>query len=371
MTNKSMKILNILLEPTADCNLRCLHCYHAKTNYLPKKMSLATLERFLQITAPNYESVHVIWHGGEPTLMGAVFFREAYKLFQKASKKYKTEFTFGVQTNGTLLTEELIDIFKETNTKISISYDGPYNDVLRQQTEQVERTFGLLNEKGVSYSCLSVVSSHSVNDLVALYHYFKEKGVPIKFNPIYLDGAAKDHQVYALTKEAWLDGFIKLFDAWFYDTDCNISVASCEAILQKYLGYTRFGCLSNTCLYRYLAVDAFGDLYPCGRTIEDGFLLGNVAEYEDIRQAFLSENYKKLLNGNMERIQRCKASCQWFEKCHGGCNADATIGGRLDVPLAFDCYFTKNIFLHLEKMLKNLEGKEINPNAKKYLCKDK
>lgn len=357
--------ITILLEPTADCNLRCRHCYHAKTHYIANKMTFATLEKFLQRLTVYYKDVKIIWHGGEPLLMGYDFYEKAYSLFQKYSLQNKTRFKFGVQTNGTLLDDRLIELFVKTDTHLSLSYDGIYNDALRQKTGEVERTINELKKKGVAFSCISTISSVNVRHMTDMYEYFKDLNVPVKFNPIYPDGAAILAREYLITKEEWTENFIGLFKYWFYDTNCNIPFISCMDTLKKYvIGFN--GCVGGACLYRYLAVDSYGDLYPCGRLINNGFKLTNIEEIKDIREAFISKTYIDLLNDNIKRGEKCKV-CKWISRCHSGCNASAMLCGDIKNPYSFDCYFTKRIFQSIQSLISDYDPNRVNKYAKEII----
>ena len=163
----------VLLEPTAACNIRCRHCYHADTKYDSQKMTEEILSSFLDALSPHYKRVRIIWHGGEPLLMGLEFYEKAYTLFEENSKKYGTKFDFSIQTNGTLINKEYAELFKKTATTVSISYDGAYNKVLRQETEKTEKAIELLQFYGTKVVCLSTISTQSVARLTELYDFFK------------------------------------------------------------------------------------------------------------------------------------------------------------------------------------------------------
>lgn len=329
-------------------------------------MSLETLDAFIEKCAPYFCHVEIIWHGGEPLLMRHTFYREAYERFRGASQRFGTDFGFSVQTNGTLLDEEYLKIFSENQTPVSISYDGTYNDFLRQETGKTEAAIALLKNKGMDFSCLSVISSASVNHLIELYEYFKKREISVKINPVYIDGAAALHREIAITKEEWAEKFIELFDYWFHDEDCNICFQSCEIALRRALGKSNVTCL-GTCTFSYLAIDAYGNLYPCGRMMNKEFRLGNIYDLEDdIREVFLSPQYLDLLKKNETRAEGC-AKCKWFAKCHSGCNAAAFVEGNLEKPSEFDCYFNRRVFAHVEEVLRSVDQLKINPFAKAIL----
>lgn len=360
------KRLTVLLEPTAACNLRCKHCYHAKTSYVHNKMSMDVLDKFLFACMPHYKAIRIIWHGGEPLLMGLDFFESAYNLINQYANKFDVKVEFGLQTNGTLLNEKNIDFFKNTNTHISLSYDGPFNDILRQRTSDVEQAIYLLKKKEVKFSCLSTINSASVEQLIETYNFFKDLNVPIKFNPIFPDGAAKENSLFIMSSSQWAEEFCKLFINWFYDKDCNIEVSSCCDILKKYLGLFKNGCVNGTCMFRFVAIDANGNLYPCGRLVDQNYLLADVSSIDDIRQIFISPNYLKILERNEQRIAKCK-DCKWFSQCHAGCNASASLAGDVSKPFDFECYFTKYMFNNIENLLNNYDDRLINKYARKIL----
>lgn len=364
------KRVTVLLEPTADCNIRCKHCYHSKTKYDKKVMSNETFKRFLSVLMPYYEQVNIIWHGGEPIMAGYDFFIAFYEEVGALLKKYKTDINFSIQSNGTLFTEKWVELFDITNTSVSLSFDGFYNNVLRQKTENVLNTINLLKDKNKKFSCISVISKANCSKMVDLYNYFKLLGVGVKFNPILPDGAGQTCD-YLITKEEWTANFINLFEYWFYDKNCNIKLSSCCDILAKYLGLIKIGCICGTCMFSFLAVDAYGNIYPCGRLIDDNFKLGNVNELDDIRKAFLSDKYAIILDKNKDRVAKCK-ECKWFSRCHSGCNASASLTGDLTNKFEFDCYFNSHFFAYLEKLLKCFDETKVNNYAlqimKRYKC---
>jgi len=361
------KMMTVLLEPTAACNIRCKHCYHAKTEYDSEIMSTETLNKFLSVLIPFYDKIKIIWHGGEPLLAGYDFFVNAYEEFNELSKKYKSNIDFSIQSNGTLFSEEWVDLFIKTNTSISLSFDGLYNNCLRQRTADVLDTINLLKAKNKKFSCLSVISKVNCDKMLELYNYFKRLNVGVKFNPIVPDGAGQKCD-YLITKEEWVENFIKLFEFWFYDRNCNIKFSSGCDILAKYLGLVHSGCLCGSCLFTYLAVDAYGNLYPCGRLIDNNYRLGNVYGINDIRQIFLSDIYGDILKKNQLRAKQC-SKCKWFAKCHSGCNASASLTGDISNKSEFDCYFTTHMFDYLENLLSNYNKNNVNKYALEIIIK--
>lgn len=75
-----------------------------------------------------------IWQGGEPTLMGVDFFREAVELQKKFAQPGAVIFNV-LQTNGMLIDDVLSEFFHKYRFLIGISsLDGPQN--LHTNTEE-------------------------------------------------------------------------------------------------------------------------------------------------------------------------------------------------------------------------------------------
>ena len=117
--------LTAIVKPTHDCNLRCEYCYieeNAERGRMSSKTLLNTLDQVSE--ASGDEEAHFIWHGGEPLLMGLEFFKEIATLSDKLRKKGK-EISNSIQTNGTLVTEELLDFIEaKKDFYLGFSLDG-------------------------------------------------------------------------------------------------------------------------------------------------------------------------------------------------------------------------------------------------------
>ena len=122
---------HILSKPTgAICNLDCAYCFYlSKEELYPGsnfRMSADVLEQHVRQyleTQPD-GTVSLAWQGGEPTLMGLDFFKQAVGYADKYKKpKQKVEYT--IQTNGVLLNDEWAKFLKKHNVLVGISIDGP------------------------------------------------------------------------------------------------------------------------------------------------------------------------------------------------------------------------------------------------------
>ena len=128
----------VVLNLTTDCNMRCEYCYASAgdyQSYMTYDTALKTIEELRRIN--NYETVKVLFHGGEPLL--------CYDVIEKIINYYKDhgladKLDYYIQTNCVLLTEDKIKFFKENDVKISISVDGNELTVFATVPESVEMT---------------------------------------------------------------------------------------------------------------------------------------------------------------------------------------------------------------------------------------
>ncbi len=126
-----MKIDSVLIKVASRCNINCSYCYvynMGDTGWtgMPAQISPETISTVAQalkdFSLTENHSFAVILHGGEPLLLGAVKLRVVLETLRA---NLPQNFPIGLQTNGILITEEILDVCSETRTTISISIDGP------------------------------------------------------------------------------------------------------------------------------------------------------------------------------------------------------------------------------------------------------
>ena len=130
----------VLLKTASRCNLDCSYCYvyqgpDTTWRTQPKRMDAKVLtavhDRLVEQAAMQDAGFAIVLHGGEPLLLG---FDGLAALLVGLRKRLPPQcYPISIQTNGTLLTEELLDLFARTRTSVSVSIDGPLeaNDLAR------------------------------------------------------------------------------------------------------------------------------------------------------------------------------------------------------------------------------------------------
>ena len=121
----------VLLKVASRCNLDCSYCYvyhmgddawRLQPKHMPVAVQLATVRQLADLYSHQGQPLSVVLHGGEPLLIGT---RRLRHLCQQLRRALPPPCGVHVQTNGVLLTDEIIDIFVQFNVGISVSIDGP------------------------------------------------------------------------------------------------------------------------------------------------------------------------------------------------------------------------------------------------------
>ncbi len=136
------------VEICTSCNLKCKHCYNESSAQCSDAMSLSDFcETCSKLLDYGIKRIQLI--GGEPL---------CHNNFQEMLEYVVDKFEFiEVFTNGTLLTTECVDFFKEHNIKVALSvysYLSEEHDKVTSLIGSYQKTMNaikMLKEKGVAY----------------------------------------------------------------------------------------------------------------------------------------------------------------------------------------------------------------------------
>lgn len=350
--------LSLIVKPTNACNMRCKHCYHEEKGYDNNIMAFDLIEKLFDLVKNNVEHLNIIWHGGEPLMVGLDYFKHAISIEKQILEQQNV--TNSIQTNASLLTEEFVDFFNCHNFEIGISFDGLYNDLLREKTDIVKQNIEMLKIKQAMFGALTVVTSKTIDKLIEIYNYFKIQNIDYKFAYIFESGTAKYNKHLLINETTYVKNVIKFFDYWIIDKNCNIHVDNFEKFVNMCLFKGEGECEYSSCLFHYLGIDSNGDVYPCGRSYTNEYCLGNIKDFKTIEEIFQTPTYKNILLSSIIRREKCKQTCDDFIYCQGGCNNNAIMENGISNNNGFSCNTFKQIFLHIKKRVLQIQNNEIN-----------
>lgn len=354
--------VTVIVKTTYDCNMRCSYCYEGDKP--PNtRIELQTVKNLIYKIV-DYQSsdkpIKIIWHGGEPLLMGINFFKEVVRLQQTFSPKYK--FENGIQTNGVLLSDIFIKFFIENGFRIGLSIDGPpeIHDAQRHlfngaSFDKVFRANKRTQNNGkVRYeniSALAVFTRNTLKHLSGFYDFFKRNQINVKINPLlYAGNSNRTLSDLKISPEEYGEALIYLFDMWLSEEKFSFTIEPFTSIIRSLVSEQPMACtFSGECFDKYLSIDPDGNIIPCGRWSKDTFTYGNI-NIDSIASALTSSDLQRFRLLRRRVIEVCQ-NCLHFDVCHGGCAFSGFMSnGDLSTP-DYYCVSYKMLFTHIKNTL--------------------
>jgi len=343
---KTGKLLRKLqLMTTMGCNLNCRYCYEnrtcTKTDSFEKstmkfEVAKKAIDGFMDIVEKNKQpKVFVRYFGGEPLLN--------WPLIKKASEYIadmnpKTKVVQLINTNGTLMTDEIAAHLGKNKFEVDLSLDAPsaINDKTRTYKsgkgtfKDILRAGELLLKYNVNTEVSATLSDYNINLLKKFIDFVKEKGFDqLEVNTIIYDDTK-------LCTASIKERIIKLIEAKRYAEKMGVKL---KGKWIKLYQRTKNGAL-NYCgrLGEQFSVTADGEVYPCsGLNIK----LGTV---DDLKSIFATKEYENIAMRIIGNIPGC-LNCEIEGMCVGGCPGSANYLGSSGVysPELNECEFRKAI----------------------------
>lgn len=334
--------ISMTIKPIMLCNMRCKHCFNGDDLNIINVLPVETACRFLEVASRDYKRIKITFHGGEPTLAGVDFYRKFYTLEQKfAQEKGITFFNF-FTTNGYALNEELAGILIENNAMINVSFDGPYNHILRQNSEVVYRNIMMLQKKGARMRIFCTICEKSFRHLQEIYEWFRDRELNFKILPIEPRGYAAINSGLIMKPEKFVKELVKVYKYWAKDKSSNITV-----YMFNYLADLKPGIHFKPLWFKYdIALNPDGKLYPFGRPNDVHFCLGTPEEIQHISDCFSNSEYARIVSiieALCSRDEFCK-TCPSFHICGSTSLCTAYVYSSSIDSLKYSCSLSDNIF---------------------------
>lgn len=332
----------------AACNLNCTYCYYLEKQKLykdtgPSRMDYKLLEKFIKqyIWVQEVNTIQFVWQGGEPTLLGLDYFKQAIAYQNKYADGKKIENAF--QTNGTLLDDEWCAFFKKHNFLVGISIDGPkhLHEMHRPfrngfpSFDQVMRGIFLLQKHKVDFNTLTVINSQNVNYALDIYNFLKFTGSgflqfipivertkniadPLSLNLVGPNDADAHVTDWSVRPYDFGNFLITVFDEWVKTDVGKVFVLQFDAALANWVGEPPGICVFSKTCGDAVVVEHNGDVYSCDHYVYPEHKLGNINE----GTLFGFVKSEKQQNFGINKLaglpQQC-IKCGYRFACHGEC----------------------------------------------------
>ena len=320
----------IILQPTTYCNIDCSYCYLGRRD-LRLCMSEAVLEAVVSKVADQLgqpERTAIVWHGGEPTTAGLLWFRRAYAILQPARA---AGIRFAVQTNGVALNDAWFDFFAETGTGVGFSIDGPrhIHDGKRRTRsgagtwDLATRNLVRASQRGFRPNVISVVTAGGIAEADAFYDFYRSFGITdVSLSVDEVEGVNRLSSYDGRDLKSAMTGFIvRLLELAWADT-YPLRIKEVERIGAVLAGAP----CSNEQVEPWgtLTVSAEGNLSTFSPELmeqtpasDHSYCFGNILGDEP--QAWIEHAGFQAFARDVETgIEACRQSCRYFSVCGGG-----------------------------------------------------
>lgn len=346
-----MIIQDFIVKVVSRCNLNCSYCYMynmGDTTYRgqPKFMSLEIIEALAQklkthCLANNTNSISIVFHGGEPLLADKSFYRGAISIF-KASLS-EIEISFQLQSNGTLIDKEWINLFNELNIQVGISIDGP---------ESFQNEFRVYHNKKGSYKDvirgIKIRDKYSVGGFISvintdippkeLYDFFvslNAKTINILLPDNHHDNLPKGKLGNSLnTDTKYGDWLIELYNFWSnHNNILRPNIPFFENIMHLILGRVTGDELIGRKKNGAITIETNGDIEVVDplRICGNGFTRNKLNVLRDEISAIESvELFQEYYHSHSRLCDKC-VKCPILNVCGGG-----YLGHRFSLKNRFD-----------------------------------
>ncbi|MFX0047913.1 MAG: anaerobic sulfatase maturase [Candidatus Hermodarchaeota archaeon] len=326
-----MKPFSLLIKPaSADCNLRCKYCFyidHLENQESAPRMSEETLENMIKsyMSTNQNKQYSFGWQGGEPTIMGLKFFQKAVELQMKYAPP-GSSISNGLQTNGTLITDNLAKFLGEYKFLLGVSLDGPkeihdhYRTTINMNPthDRVMKGIGFLRKHNIEFNILTLVHNVNVKKAKEIYNYLRDNQFYFhQYIPCVEFDEKGSLKPYSITGKEWGLFLTEIFNEWVKRDVNKVSIRLFDSVME-YLVFGRYNvCYMQDSCIQYFVVEHDGGVYPCDFFVRNNLLLGNINR-DSWEELLNSQTYQVFGSQKSNWNEKCNL-CPYLSLCHGDC----------------------------------------------------
>lgn len=321
-----------MIIPTLGCPSKCRYCWSSEEG--SPIMSIDTIRDIVAwLKDFRKDRVTFTFHGGEPLLAGADFYREALPLLSEGLQDLTPE--FAMQTNLWRMTPEIARILVEYHIPIGSSIDGPIDITDSQRGsgyfEKTTRGYKIARAHGLDVRFICTFTNKSVKYRQEIFEFFLKNGFPLKLHPALPSLRSENPKEWALEPAEYGELLVYLLDKSLEHMG-EIEVMNINDLCRSV--FTRCGsvCTFVDCVGNTFAVGPDGCIYPCYRFVGmQEYVMGNVRDHPSMDDLMQSDT-GKLMSRFKEYVDTSCSACSHIRYCRGGCpyNAMAPTPGEIE-----------------------------------------
>lgn len=344
------------VKATIGCNLKCEYCYEHGLRKGCSDLKNWDIKKIKETLKKEYERKKEApsFHGGEPLLLPKKDLEEIMKFGHNLAGR------MGMQTNGTLIDDEHIELFKKYNVHVGVSIDGPWplnkSRADKETTNNLIKTIYKMVAKGIMPGMIIVL--HRCNGLPEHRKILKEwilelKSLGIKggrLNLAEINDSEVKEKLELKPKEA-AELYQDLAKFTIIDND-DLRWQPFRDVVDNLLGMGTGTCIFSQCdFFQSVAervVTGQGEVSTCYKNATEGHTYLFEPEKE------LGKERYQILNNVPQENGGCK-DCKYWCICYGGCPAEGEWNGEYDWRYRTrHCQPWKATYNLIEKYIKRL-----------------
>ena len=329
-----------MIDLTNKCNMQCKYCLR-DVNHKAQSVSTQVISDICNYINKYIEEFHpknisIQPWGGEPLL-------ELDKILNMRQNivSLNTKIHFSIETNGLLLTDEVLKKLYDAKIGIGISIDG-YERLHDQQRilpngsgthKTVEKHLRKSLELfGQRVGTITTITRQNADYIESILDYFvKEIGLKhVKFNFVHpsvffdCNDICVDEKLISVTILRLLNRMVDLIEIGYQVEEHNICVKLKNILTNKFTDI----CHSRGCNggKRMIVFDRNGNIFPCEMTDTPKEKLGSI--YEPISLLDMIHKSVGIRDYFLVKKEEICESCEWYIYCRGGCTVRTICSGK-------------------------------------------
>lgn len=328
---------NILLLPTLSCPGSCVYCFGPRQpspTMSPATTSatarwVAHLAEDSDWPAARPRAVNIIFHGGEPLVAGAAYYREALPLFR--SQVRSAHVNYSLQSNLWLLDQEFSSLFRDFGVSIGTSLDGPeqIHDSQRGRGSFRRTMAGieLARGFGLRIMCVCTVTRESAKSAAEIFEFFSTHQMEFMFKAAVGGWAGEPCASYSLSAEEHAK-LVTLMMVKYLASGGALHVPTIDSIFRSLVTRSGGAYIAGKCLGSQLAVGPDGGIYNCQHFVGmEDYRWASVHTDPDTRALRASPGWQAFQRRFNAVARECEG-CSYLDICRGGCIYNALTESR-------------------------------------------
>jgi uncharacterized protein len=334
-----------------SCNLGCDYCFVNKDkSKMTREVMTQSLDRIYSTAIlRDLTSVTIKFAGGEPTLS----INDMLWCYDYLTDKFdgkKIQLQFSILSNGTILSEKLVEFLQRDNVGIGISLDGygeESHDIHRYYVNSklkkgswkvIMKNIGRLIDNGVKPYIMATISEESADTLPDLVEWVFQTGLRTRLSVVRQPNSTWDNiQQRKHEYKKLIDKMISSFEKAFtlleherFDLNLRNAMNICELHFEQPVYTATCGIATN-----HIVIQEDGKLASCPMTLKET----NVEPTDDLLSS-IRKTFKFNPTKRNESNEKNCLDCNWFPVCTSGCpvNNERVTGEAFTISPLHDFY---------------------------------